>query len=194
LNGDYREGIALARSTLERRPVFWGVEVLLGTMLHQSGDTAGAVAELRGVLDQDPENHYALVELARGHIENGDTKAARGFLARVRRADRLNYRVRLAWALLYAREGKRRDATREMDAEVLKYAEVNPNVILQAAEFYALLGERRTALHWLEKAVRNGDERVEWFRRDPLLESIRRETRFRSILDSIAFRRQQKNQ
>jgi serine/threonine protein kinase/pimeloyl-ACP methyl ester carboxylesterase/Tfp pilus assembly protein PilF len=194
MSGEYREGAALARQTSEFLRVFSINQLLLGNLLHESGDSAAAVREFVGVLDQDAPNHFALKELARGHIETGDTRTARTFLERIRKSDRQNCRVRLGWALLYAREGRRRDALREMDAELLKYAEVNPNVTLEAAEFYALLGENSQALDWLEKAVRNGDERVEWFRRDPLLESIRNEFRFKSLLDSIAFRRQQKNQ
>jgi hypothetical protein len=41
--------------------------------------------------------------------------------------------------------------------------------------------------------VRNGDERAEWFQRDPLLENIRHEPRFKQILESIAFRRQSRS-
>jgi putative ABC transport system permease protein len=48
----------------------------------------------------------------------------------------------------------------------------------------------RQALDWLDRAVRSGDERLEWFQRDPLLAHIRNESRFKQILDSIAFRRQ----
>jgi len=47
--------------------------------------------------------------------------------------------------------------------------------------------------HWRwalrSRGVRNGDERAAWFRRDPLLEGIREQPRFREIVESIAFRR-----
>lgn len=194
MSGNYPAGVAMARETLRLMPVFFISQVLLGNMLHETGDMPAAVREFGGVLDQDPQNLFALRELARGHIETGDTKTAKIFLGKIRESDRRNYRVRLVWALLYAREGKRRDAQREMDAEVLKYAEVNPNVTLEAAEFYAVLGDKAKALDWLERAVRNGDERIEWFQRDPLLESIRGEDRFKNLLDSIAYRRQQQKQ
>jgi len=190
LNGDYPAAISLARGTLEISPTFWASQQQLGQMLHQSGDPAGAVREFGGVLDQDPQNIFALKELARGHIESGDTKTARMFLERTRPPDRQNYRIRLGWALIFAREGNRREALKEMDAELQKFAEVSSLLTVEAAEFYALLGDKRQALDWLEKAVRNGDERVGWFQRDPLLESIRNEFRFKSLLDSIAFRRQ----
>jgi hypothetical protein len=94
--------------------------------------------------------------------------------------------------LLLAREGKRVQALREMDAEVEKYAAVNPLMNAEAAAFYAVLGEKEKALDWLERAVRNGDERLEWFQRDPLLANMRNESRFKRILESIAYRRQQR--
>jgi hypothetical protein len=77
-----------------------------------------------------------------------------------------------------------------MDAEVLKYAALVPHLTSRVAEFYATLGDRPKALEWLDAALRGGDERAEWFSRDPLLASIRNESRFRQILDSIATRRQ----
>ena len=55
-----------------------------------------------------------------------------------------------------------------------------------------MLGETSKALDWLDRAVRNGDERAEWFRRDPLLASIRQQPRFQQILDSIAYRQKQR--
>jgi hypothetical protein len=41
--------------------------------------------------------------------------------------------------------------------------------------------------------MRFGDERAEWFQRDPLLANIRDEPRFKQILESIAFRRQSRS-
>jgi hypothetical protein len=63
---------------------------------------------------------------------------------------------------------------------------------LAGVEFYAVRGEKEPALDWLARAVRNGDERAEWFKRDPLLASIRGQPRFDQILASIDFRRQQR--
>jgi hypothetical protein len=57
------------------------------------------------------------------------------------------------------------------------------------ADFYAVLGEARKALDWLERAVRNGDDRAEWFQRDPLLANLRKQPRFQQIVASIAYRR-----
>jgi hypothetical protein len=108
--------------------------------------------------------------------------------------DQKNYEVRMARALLLARENKGAEGSAVLDEGVLKYAELAFWSTLQAAEFYAVLGEEGKALDWLEKAVRNGDERDAWFRRDPLLVNLYDNPRFGKILDSIAFRRRQKTE
>jgi hypothetical protein len=95
-------------------------------------------------------------------------------------------------ANLLALEGKRESARKEMDSGLLKYAEVAPFFTVSAAHFYAAMGEPEKALEWLDRAVRNGDERVEWFQRDPLLANIRNLPRFKQIIESLLFQRQQR--
>ncbi len=60
------------------------------------------------------------------------------------------------------------------------------------AEFHAVLGDSSTALDWLERAVRGGDERGEWFGRDPLLASLRSTKRFKQIQSTLSFSRQRR--
>jgi hypothetical protein len=55
-----------------------------------------------------------------------------------------------------------------------------------------VLGDADKALDSLDRAARNGNEQPEWFQRDPLLASIREQPRFKQILESIAYRRQQR--
>jgi hypothetical protein len=88
-----------------------------------------------------------------------------------------------------ALEGKTKEALEKMDEESLKYGALAPWSTSVVAEFYAVTGDSQKSLDWLEKAVRNGDERDAWFRRDPLLSNIRELPRFRQIIDSIEFRR-----
>jgi hypothetical protein len=63
---------------------------------------------------------------------------------------------------------------------------------LDAAEVYALTGETAKAVEWIERAIRNGDERAQWFRRNPRLASIRTDPRFQQIVSSVEARRQQR--
>ncbi|GEM_PF-1841696 len=199
--GDYAGAMAIARRNIQLNPVFFPAQWALGELLVETGDPAGGVRLLGKVLDQDAQNHFILAALARMHLESGDTRTARMFLDQIRKGDEANYRVRLVKALLLAREGKRREALRQMDEPLRKYGEASPRVTLQVAEFYSVLsagpgnsGEKQQALEWLDKAVRSGDERIEWFERNKLLDNIRGERRFRQIVDSIAYLRSQRRQ
>jgi tetratricopeptide (TPR) repeat protein len=50
---------------------------------------------------------------------------------------------------------------------------------------YALLGEREEALRWLADAAHNGFPCYRFFETDPLLDSIRGEERFRSLMTEL---------
>ncbi len=193
-NGDYGRAEELAKEMLEAAPTFFPPRTYLGEIRREQGKLAEAIREQEKVLEQDPTNVLALRHLSRTYLDLGDLGRARATLERARPEDARNYRLRLGRALLLAREGKRLQALQAMDPEVEKYAGVHSLMNADAAAFYAMLGEKEKALEWLDRAVRNGDERLEWFQRDPLLAGIRQEPRFKQILDSIAYRRQQRTQ
>jgi hypothetical protein len=113
-------------------------------------------------------------------------------MERVGPQHRSNYHGRLDWALLLALEGKKTEALREMDEQTQTYAGISYLGPLLPAEVYAVLGDTANALAWVDRAVRWGDEREDWLRRDPHVASIREQPRFQQILESIAYRRKQR--
>ena len=145
------------------------------------------------VLEQAPQNSTVLRCLARAYLDAGNLPKARQTLERLRPQDAPNFRLRMAKAQLHAVEGKHPLALKEMDQEVLKYADLQPFAALDAAEVYALLGETDKAIEWLDRSMRKGDGRVHWLRIDPLLANIRQHPRFEQILNSMEFRRQRRN-
>jgi len=190
LNGDYAAAENLALEILRRNPLFFPARMCLADYRRQQGDFAEAIRQLDKILEQDSQNIYAIVKLARAFGEKGDLKMARQTLERASADYRNNYQYRLALGMQLALERQRGAALKEMDAEVLKYAGMIPHLVSMVAQFYAVLGDTAKALEWLDSALRIGDERAEWFNRDPLLASIRNDPRFKQILDSIALRRQ----
>jgi len=189
LNGNYEAARSLWNQALEKEPLFWPARMSLGDTLRQQGDIAGAIREQEKVLDHAPQNVYAIRYLARAYMTAGDLRSARQSLERLRPEDRQKYEVRIAWAVLLALEGRREQAVKEMDEEVSKFAKAHILATLEVAEYYAVLGDTGRALEWLDLAVRNGDERAAWFRRNPLLAGLREQPRFRQILETIASRR-----
>jgi tetratricopeptide (TPR) repeat protein len=146
------------------------------------------------ILEVAPDNPWGHWQTARTYMDLGDVPKARQSMERVAAVYRSNYFGRIHWALLLALERKKADALREMDEQTLTYAGSSYLGPLQPAEVYAVLGETDKALDWLDRAVRWGDEREDWLRRDPHLAGIRNHPRFQQMLDSIAYRRKQRPQ
>jgi serine/threonine protein kinase len=185
-NGEDSAAKSLAEEMLVREPLFFPPRMQLGELLRQEGNIAAAIREQEKILELSPQNTYAACCLAQAYMHMGELQRAREALDQV---DRRNYKVRMEWALLLALEGRTTDALQEMDEELLQFATVNVLGTLKAAELYSVLNESEKALEWLDKAVRNGDERGEWFRNDPHLANIRDHPRFQKILESLDYRR-----
>jgi Tfp pilus assembly protein PilF len=192
-NGDSASAKTLFNQLLEQDPLFFPARMSLADILHTEGDDPAAIREYEKILEQDPQNIYAIQKMARTFIDAKDLRRARLLLEGLPAGNRPSHDINMTWALLLALEGKKKEALKKMDAESLKYAALAIWSTLTPAEFYAVQGEPQPALDWLEKAVRNGDERDGWFRRDPLLASLRDLPRFKQILDSIAYRRRQRS-
>ena len=192
-NGDNAEAHRVAQEVLARNPLFFPTRMVLGELFREQGDLTGAMREQEKILELSPQNAYVMGQfLPWLYLDSGDTPKARQALERGQKADRQSYRTRMTWAVLLAREGRRAEALKEMDDEVLKWAALVAYQTAAIAEFFAVLGDAPNALDWLDRAVRSGDERTEFFRRDPLLANIRNHPRFDQIIQSIAYRRQQR--
>ena len=189
MNGEYAAAKELLDQVLKSDPLFFPARMNLGDILRLEGDLDGAIREQRKVLEQDPRNPLATISLARAYIDRNDIPGAHRTLEGLPPDEQQSFVVKLTWALVLVLEGKTKEALERMDEECLKYGALAPIATSTVAEFYAIMGDSQKSLDWLERAVRNGDERDAWFRRDPLLAKIRDLPRFQQIIDSIDFRR-----
>jgi len=191
--GDNEEGTRETRKVIESEPLFWPARYHLGELRREQGRIPEAVSEFEKVLEQDARNSTTLRCLARAYLDAGNLPKAWQTLQRMRPQDAQNFRVRILKAQLHAVEGKHALALKEMHEEVQKYADLQPFAALDAAEVYAVLGETDKAIEWLDRAMRKGDDRAAWLRIDPLLANVGQHPRFKQILNSMEFRRQQRN-
>jgi tetratricopeptide (TPR) repeat protein len=180
------------RIILQREPLNGAARMFLGETLRMERDLPGAIREQQSVLLQAPGNISAIRYLALAYMDAGELDKARSLLEEKRPLFPQNYLWRGTWALLLAVEGKREEALQAMDEETLKFAAAAFPVTLGVAESYGMLGETSKAIEWLEKTVRNGDERVEWFRQDPWLAKVREDPRFLQIINSVEASRKSK--
>ena len=189
-NGDYTRAREQADWLLRNWPLFWPAHLDLGEMFREQGDLTGAVREQERALEQGSHNVAALAALARAYMDSADLPRARQTLDRARDQDRENYVLRQQRALLLALEGKNTEAAQEMDGGLQAYAGMQISGPAAAADLYAVLGDADRALEWLDRAARMGDDREEYWRRNPLLTNLRAHPRFQQILEAVAYRRQ----
>jgi Tfp pilus assembly protein PilF len=189
LSGDLVSARQEFRTALDYRPLFGAARMFLSNALREEGDVRGAISEMEKVLEQAPENISAITSLALFYLDTGDVDRARQVLEDKRAVFAGNYLWRQARALVLAIEGKRQEATETMDEETLKFGAAAFPSTLNVAEFYAVMGDTSKALEWVERAVRNGDERTAWFRKSPRLVSLHNDARFERILASVESRR-----
>jgi predicted Zn-dependent protease len=188
LDGDNAAVRRLTTGILEREPLWGPPRTFLGDVLRTQGDVQGAIREQLKVLEQAPDNISAIRFLVHAYMDAGDPESAQRLLESKRAAFTKNYIWRLTWALLMARGNQRAEALATLDEDTLKFAGAAFVVTLDAAECYALLGDVSKAVEWLDRAVRNGDERLDWFRRNPRLAEIREDPRFQRIIESVEIR------
>ncbi|MGH8631188.1 MAG: tetratricopeptide repeat protein, partial [Burkholderiales bacterium] len=192
LNGDYPRAHQEVEWLIRHWPRFWPAYLNRGELLREQGDVAGAIREQQRVLEQAANNVDALGRLTRAYLDRGDFTKAQETLDRARDEDRQNYELRLHGALFFALNGTKGEAAKEMDAGLQAYAGMQIFGPALAADFYAALGDTDQALEWLHRAVRMGDLREDYLRRNPMLTSLRGLPRFQAILDAVAYRRQQR--
>jgi serine/threonine protein kinase/cytochrome c-type biogenesis protein CcmH/NrfG len=191
--GDAAAAKAALQKNLARDPLFLPSRSMLAEVLREEGQLELSIRETDKVLEQDPENLSGLGSLARAYLDSGNVTKAAATMMRAGEARDRNYLTRLGAAMIYASEGQRAQALQVLDAKLLEFAEAHILGSVAVAEVYAVLDEKDSAVEWLARGVRGGDERLEWLQRDPLLANIRQHPRFRQILESIAYRRQHRN-
>jgi tetratricopeptide (TPR) repeat protein len=188
-SGDLERAKSLTRRSLETDSLFGAPRMFLGEVLREFGDAQGAVREHERVLAQAPTNITCIRWLVLALLDLGKTDQARALLEEHRAAFHRNFMWRQTDALLLAVEGRVAEAREAMDAETLKFAGVVFMVMLETAEFYAVIGESALAVEWVQSAVRHGDERIDWMRRSPRLASIQEDPRLKQLLQSLDARR-----
>jgi predicted Zn-dependent protease len=189
LSGDLTSASQDFRTVLDKRPLYGPARMFLGETMREGGDVPGAIREIEKVLEQAPNNISAISGLTLAYLDNKEVDKARTLLNGVEKLYAGNYVWRQAVALLLAVDGERERALAAMDDDTLKHAAAAFTATLTVAEFYATLGDTTKAIEWLERSIRNGDERTAWFRKSPRLASIHQDPRFSRIIDTVERRK-----
>ena len=129
----------------------------------------------------------ALITFYRGFAEYYDKRsdrASRDF-DRAFEIDDSLFQARVGKALSYGSnhlENKGLEMLREAEARITERGVGDPEAIYKIAQAYALLGDRASALRVFRYSVEHGFFAYPYFQTDPLLDSLRKESEFASIV------------
>lgn len=155
-------------------------------MLLYMGKGHEAEEEMRQVVAKNPDQFKALAYLGgvlyyQGKLDEAKTNLDRAvLLAR----DSGDDTPRLMAAFLYASRNQRE----KIDGRLFQY---RPEQVIDGDDaywlggIYALLGDRRRAVDWLQRAVALGDVNYPWFERDKNYDSLRADAEYQTIMAGV---------
>jgi eukaryotic-like serine/threonine-protein kinase len=155
-------------------------------MLLYSGKAKDAEEEMRSTVAANPDQFKALAYLGatlyyEGKLDEAESELDRAVLLG---RDSEDITPPLLAAFLYASRGQRE----RIDARLLQY---RPAQIIDGDGAYwlggihALLGNRQSALDWLQRTVALGNVNYPWFERDKNYDSLRSDPEYQTIMAGV---------
>ena len=93
--------------------------------------------------------------------------------------------IRPFMAMFLSAQGKRDEALAQLNSDVIRNAEVDPDIAYSVASVYAVEGMRAEALQWLERAIALGNENQLCFENDPNWAALRNDEQFQSLMARV---------
>lgn len=178
--GKTTEGLTALRYAAMLDPLARECHLGLGTGLYFARRYEEAVAEFTESIRLAPERNWSYVERGVSLYALGDLQGARASCET--HPDYWGSQVCLS--IVYDKLGRHSDA----EAELTKFkSAMGEDRAYPYALIYAQWGERTKALESLEKAVRLRDTGLSYLKTEPLLDPLRNEPRFQTILRGLKF-------
>ena len=170
----------------ELDPVSLNIKADVGWFLFFARRTNESIAQLRTVLEMDPNFSMAHVFLASAYQQNGMHKESlEASEAAIRHFDKSNIRTALL-GYAYAVAGKK-DEARKVLEEVKDSSKVHYVPPYTTALIYTALGQRDDAFVWLEKAYQDRSWMMAFLKVDPRLDALRSDSRFTDLMQRMKF-------
>jgi tetratricopeptide (TPR) repeat protein len=148
------------------------------------GDEAGAAEAYSAMLDLDPENPEAHLELGLLYEARGEAREAEEHFVESLKSDPANPRALYSYASLYYAADDLETAEELLARAVASDARYSP-ALSALASIRARRGDYRDALDYIEKAVEAGESDVEHFKSALEFAPLRADPRFRSLLSRM---------
>jgi eukaryotic-like serine/threonine-protein kinase len=149
------------------------------------GKTDDAMRELDRATSVEANNPLLRMFRAITMYYQGEVEAARDLLREVLTQNPNLHGVRPFLAMCLSALGDHDAAHAELNEDVKRNADVDPDIAYAVASVYALEGERDEAFEWLQRSIALGNENKPLFEHDPNLASARSDPRFGELIKRI---------
>ena len=176
--GRLDEALALHRRAVELDPLSAAARMNLGTYAYYAGHYDEAVAAFRNLLELNPSIPVIHHDLARVYLAQGRPQQT---LEEIQQEPEPVWRL-FGEVLVHHALDKKNDADAALREFVAKYSY---DRAYQVASAYAFRGQTEKAFEWLHKAYARRDPGLSDIKVDPLLLSIRGDTRYSAFLKTM---------
>ena len=150
------------------------------------GENELAIASIRKWSQMDPENRWAKYFLSRYLSWNGQVEESIQLTDQIVEENSQDLCAVLSLFAKYALQGEKDKALKAMTEEERRLCWNDPEQPWFMAGYFALINEKREALDWLEHAIDRGFINYPILNeKDPFLENIRGEPRFKKLMERV---------
>ena len=180
--GRHEEAIAEVRHALDLDPLSVIIHTALGDVLFYGRRYDDAIAVYRKALEMDPDFQAGHSDLARALEHSGRIdEAIRGYERAIALAGSSMADPSVGLANASAAAGRRDEALAVLE-ELKRRRDRQYVSPWGLASIYACLGERDSALEWLERAYDEHDSTLVWLKVHPRFDALRVEPRFVALM------------
>ena len=133
----------------------------------------------------EPDNPLVRTFRALALYYTGQTDAAADLMHQVVEKHPNVHGIRPFLAMFLSAQGKHDEALAHLTGDVIRNAEVDPDIAYFVASVYALEEMRDEAFEWLERAIALGNENRPCFENDPNWSSLREDPRFVELITRL---------
>jgi serine/threonine protein kinase/Tfp pilus assembly protein PilF len=147
----------------------------------------GKFEEMSRELDHagDPDNPLVQTFRALALYYTGQTDAAAESMQKVVDTHQNMHGIRPFLAMFLSAQGKHEEARAQLTNNVIRNAEVDPDIAYSVASVYALEGMREKAFEWLSRAIALGNANQPCFENDPNWSSLRNDPQFVELMAKV---------
>ena len=176
-SGRSEEAIKVMLLARDLDPLAPRINADVGWIIYYARDYPRAVEELKKSIEMFPEHAGNYFRIARVYLQMAKYKDAIESI--IRFAEQPNFVPTLAYA--YAISGKKEKAQEILD-DILKNLEHQYFSLVQIAEVYVALGDKKQAFFWLDKALSESEHTVSMLKILPEFDPLRSDPRFTELL------------